>query len=407
MRGAGGDLTITPKQARRFLLMKQMLFRPRAELSGFAGVDTVFRKLGAIQFDPINPCGNNVDLVLQSRIRGVKKTDYHRWVYEKRQGIEIFQKELCIVPLANVDLARGLHNKKEIARVNAFFKRHQAELKNLLHFIGANGPISARDIDDGRRLISYWGTNTSWGRAALHNLWQFGKLSVVKRDKNRKFYDLPGRAYGVDLKERYPLQMPQIQPKHVLGRIDSVGLLPASGTGAGWLRIGTGKEIKSQLEQLVLSGDVILLDIKNVPRNYVMRSADLPLLKAAQHKKITKRFSFLAPLDNLMWDRDLIKDIFNFNYRWEVYTPIKKRKFGYYVLPVLYGDEFIGRIEPVLLPGKDLLEIRGLWLEPGIVWSPRMQKKFYEYLNHFLSYLDAGNIAWNAPQPEIGKQTRS
>ena len=77
-------------------------------MSGFAGVDTVFRGLGAIQFDPINPCGNNVDLVLQSRIRGIKKSDYHKWVYEKRRGIEIFQKELCIVPLDNIELARGL-----------------------------------------------------------------------------------------------------------------------------------------------------------------------------------------------------------------------------------------------------------------------------------------------------------
>jgi uncharacterized protein YcaQ len=384
--------------------MKQLLFRPRAELSGFAGVDKVFRRLGAIQFDPINPCGNNVDLVLQSRIRGIKKADYHRWVYEKRRGIEIFQKELCIVPLDNIDLARGLHDKKEIARVNAFYKRNQTELKNLLHLIGANGPISSRDIDDGRRLISYWGNNTSWGRVALHILWQLGKLSVVNRDKNRKFYDLPGRAYGIELKERYPLQFSEIRQKHVLGRIDSVGLLPASGTGAGWLRIGTGKEIKSQLERLVRSGDIVVLSIKDAPRNYVMRSADLPLLEAAQNKKITKRFSFIAPLDNLMWDRDLIQEIFKFDYRWEVYTPIKKRKFGYYVLPVLFGDKFIGRIEPVLRSDENLLEIRGFWLEPGTAWPPRLHKKFHNYLDHFLSYLNARDIIWKVPQPQAGKQ---
>jgi len=71
------DIAITRKQARRFLLKKHMLFRPRAELSGAAGIDTVFRRLGAIQFDPLNPCGNNVDLVLQSRVRGIKTADYH------------------------------------------------------------------------------------------------------------------------------------------------------------------------------------------------------------------------------------------------------------------------------------------------------------------------------------------
>jgi uncharacterized protein YcaQ len=228
-----------------------------------------------------------VDLVLQSRIRGIKKSDYHDWVYEKRRGIEIYQKELCIVPLDKINLARGLHTKKEIARVNSFFRRHAAELKNLLHFISENGPASAQDIDDGRRisengpasaqdiddgrrLISAWGNNTSWGRLALHILWQLGELSVVGRDRNRKLYDLSGRAYGVELQSRYPVQITDLKQKHVLGRIDSVGMLPATGTGSGWLRIGTGKEIKSILKRLADSGDIILLSIKGVSGDYVM-----------------------------------------------------------------------------------------------------------------------------------------
>ena len=180
------NLSITKKQARRFLLMKQLLFRPRAELSGSTGIDTVFRRLGAIQFDPLSPCGNNVDLVLQSRVGGIKKSDYHQWVYAKRQGVEIYQKELCIVPLENINLARGLHQKKEVEQVNSFFEQNETELKNLLHFIRGYGPTSAQDIDDGRRLMSYWGNSTSWGRKALHILWQLGELCVVSRNRNRK-----------------------------------------------------------------------------------------------------------------------------------------------------------------------------------------------------------------------------
>jgi uncharacterized protein YcaQ len=395
--GANANRIISKKQARRFLLMKQLLFRPRAKLSGSTGVETVFRRLGAIQFDPISPCGNNVDLVLQSRIRGIKKSDYHDWVYEKRRGIEIYQKELCIVPLDKINLARGLHTKR----------RHAAELKNLLHFISENGPASAQDIDDGRRLISAWGNNTSWGRLALHILWQLGELSVVGRDRNRKLYDLSGRAYGVELQSRYPVQITDLKQKHVLGRIDSVGMLPATGTGSGWLRIGTGKEIKSILKRLADSGDIILLSIKGVSGDYVMRSTDFALLEAARQKKITKRVSFIAPLDNIMWDRETILKIFKFDYRWEVYTPIKKRKYGYYVLPILYGDEFIGRIEPVLNPGQKVLEIRGFWLEAGTTWSHRLHKKFNKYLEHFLAYINARGIIWNVPEPEAGKEYRS
>ncbi|MEE9557833.1 MAG: crosslink repair DNA glycosylase YcaQ family protein, partial [Candidatus Adiutricales bacterium] len=196
---APASLSITKKQARRFLLLKQLLFRPRAELTGSAGIDTVFRRLGAIQFDPLSPCGNNVDLVLQSRVRDIKKSDYHKWVYEKRQGIEIYQKELCIVPVENIGLARGLHTSRRIAVVNTFFEQNEPDLKRLLDFIKANGPVSAQDIDDERRLASFWGNNTSWGRTALHILWQFGELCVVSRDKSRKSYDLTSRVYGLDL----------------------------------------------------------------------------------------------------------------------------------------------------------------------------------------------------------------
>lgn len=398
------DLSITKKQARRFLLMKQLLFRPRAELSGSTGIDTVFKRLGAIQFDPLSPCGNNVDLVLQSRVKGIKKSDYREWVYENRQGVEIYQKELCIVPLENINLARGLHRKKEVARVNSFFEQNESELKNLLHFIRGYGPTSAQDIDDGRRLISFWGNNTSWGRTALHILWQLGELCVVSRNRNRKSYDLSSRAYGIDLKRGYPIQIKEIQLEHVLGRIDNVGILPSTGTGSGWLRIGTGKEIKSILKKLAQSGDIISLSIKGVSGNYVMRYTDLPLLEATQQKKITKRVSFIAPLDNLMWDRDTIKEIFEFDYRWEVYTPIEKRTYGYYVLPILYGDEFIGRIEPAFNPNENVLEIRGFWLEAGTVWSPCLHKKFNEYLEHFISYIDVRDIIWNVPEPEDGKE---
>jgi uncharacterized protein YcaQ len=401
------DILITKKQARRFLLLKQFLFRPRAKLSGPAGIDVVFRGLGAIQFDPLSPCGNNVDLVLQSRVRDLKRSDYHEWVYEKRQGIEIYQKELCIVPLENIGLARGMHTSRRIAWVNTFFEQNEADLNRLLDFIEGNGPTSAQDIDDERRMASFWGNNTSWGRTALHILWQLGELCVVGRDRNRKSYDLTTRAYGLDLKRSYPVQANKIQQEHVLGRIDNVGLLPSTGTGSGWLRTGTGKEIKSILMKLADRGDIKTVTVDGVSGNYVLRDQDLPLLEAAQQKRITKRVSFIAPLDNLMWDRDTIKEIFDFDYRWEVYTPVEKRTYGYYVLPILFGDRFIGRIEPAVNPGTNVLEIKGFWLEDGIVWTPLLRKKFDEYLEHFLSYLEVRDIFWKVRQPEEGKEYRA
>ena len=87
------------------------------------------------------------------------------------------------------------------------------------------------------------------------------------------------------------------------------------------------------------------------------------LSTAAADSKLKKRVEFLAPLDNLIWDRELIKELFDFNYKWEIYTPVKDRKFGYYVLPVLYGEDFAGRIEIVRNKKNDSYIIKNIWFE--------------------------------------------
>lgn len=94
----------------------------------------------------------------------------------------------------------------------------------------------------------------------------------------------------------------------------------------------------------------------------------------------------------------MIKDIYNFEYKWEVYTPKHQRKYGHYTLPILYGDKFIGRVEPRQV-GKTL-EIRGLWLEPDFQWNETVGKYFYSYLEKFKEYLGVKTIRWLCVKPK-------
>ncbi len=393
-------IVLTKRQAGKYLLSKQLLLNPRVDFSGLAGIDSVFRRLGAIQFDPLDPCGNNVDLVLQSRIKNIKRSDYHQWAYTMRRGIEIFHKERCIVPVENVDLARRYYMNGRIRRLNAFVKQYEDDLKRLIDFTEKNGPISAQDVKDKRKLVSGWGVTSSWGTAALNILWQLGELSVVDRHKKRKWYDLTDRAYGVDITSDYPVRSCSPNAEQILGRIDNVGLLPAAGTGQGWLGMGTGKEIKPVLQKLVAKRTLKHVAIQGIKADYLMLQKDMPLLETALKKRAVNKVSFIAPLDNLMWDRKTIKEIFGFDYRWEVYTPIQKRKYGYYVLPILSGDKFIGRIEPVVKPKENILEIKGFWLEKGCAWSAGLSKAFDRYLDHFLSYLGVSDVVWKTDKPK-------
>ena len=184
----------------------------------------------------------------------------------------------------------------------------------------------------------------------------------------------------------------------VIRRIKSVGLLPKSGTGQGWLGVGIGRQIMPIVIRLLEQKILIEIQIKNVKKTYVMMNSNLGLLKRAKLTKPKLNLVFLAPLDNLLWDREMIKNIFDFEYKWEVYTPKHQRKYGHYVLPILYGDKFIGRIEPRQV--GDMLEIRGLWLEPDFQWNEVVDKSFYSYLEKFKKYLNVQKIKWLCKMPK-------
>ena len=98
------------------------------------------------------------------------------------------------------------------------------------------------------------------------------------------------------------------------------------------------------------------------------------------------RMSFIAPLDPLMWDKDLIYALFDFRYSWEIYTPAVKRKYGYYTLPVIFGDHFIGRIEAVPDRKKGVLEVRGLWLESGVRKTLKLSRSLERTLANFAKF---------------------
>jgi uncharacterized protein YcaQ len=386
-------MLIDKKTARRYLLLKQLLLPPRT-LTGYKGITQVFSTIHAVQFDPQNPCGTNVDLVLQARVSSYHPSDYYAWLYKDRKGIECFDKELCIVPIKDFTLCRkAADNTSRQRRLKNFTLQNRARVNHLLKIIRRNGEICSSQITDDRKVKSFWG-NPTWGKAALDVLWKTGRLVISRRFGGRKYFALPQKLYGPGYRWS---KANKIRPEHVIRRIRSVGFLPKTGTGQGWLGIGKGQQIVPVVNKLLKNNILTELQIEQTRRKYVMASVDIKTMKAAKSVRVAPHMTFLAPLDNLLWDRNLVKDVFNFEYKWEVYTPRHQRKYGHYTLPILYRDEFIGRIEPRKI-GK-ILEIRGLWLEPGFQWSDLVNKSFSACLNFFKDYLDIQRIKWLCTRP--------
>jgi uncharacterized protein YcaQ len=124
-----------------------------------------------------------------------------------------------------------------------------------------------------------------------------------------------------------------------------------------------------------------------------MRTCDLPTLKIVQSKRVPRaRAAIIAALDNLMWDRDLMRWVFDFDYIWEVYKPANKRRHGYYVLPVLYGERFVARFEPAFDKKTRQLTVMNWWWEAEIRLDEWMGVELNVCLRQFMDYLEVKQL---------------
>lgn len=114
---------------------------------------------------------------------------------------------------------------------------------------------------------------------------------------------------------------------------------------------------------------------------------DLPLIEVVlQNPEPKWRCELIAPLDNFLWDRKLITALFNFDYTWEIYTPVSKRKFGYYVLPLVYGERFIGRAEIIAERKTNTLVVKNIWYENGVKQTTQLRTALNNCLKKFTHF---------------------
>ena len=135
--------------------------------------------------------------------------------------------------------------------------------------------------------------------------------------------------------------------------------------------------------------------IEGISEPFYMQTAAQPLLESLPQP--AAKITFLAPLDNLMWDRGMVQQLFDFAYTWEVYVPEAKRKYGYYVLPVLYRDKLIARMEPAVHRGTNPLVIKNWWWEPGVKKSAAVLRAVDDGLARFAKYLGASEVQIDLP----------
>jgi uncharacterized protein YcaQ len=221
----------------------------------------------------------------------------------------------------------------------------------------------------------------------LEALYHQGDLLLHHKEGKRKIYGCPEDLLPAEL-----LQGPDPFPQgedytqwRVKRRIASVGLLWCKPSDAFlMIRNLTGTGRSEAFQTLLQDGDICAVTVEGMKEPLYLVREHLPFLEAARAGEAhPPRCEFLAPLDNLLWDRKLIAALFSFDYKWEVYTPLAQRQFGHYVIPVLWGTAFVGRLEAVVDRKTQTLCLRHLWLEPGVVMTEELEEQLREAAGRF------------------------
>jgi uncharacterized protein YcaQ len=129
---------------------------------------------------------------------------------------------------------------------------------------------------------------------------------------------------------------------------------------------------------------IIQIDVEDIPRPFYVTTDDIELFSVPEKEASVR---FLAPLDNMLWDRDMVKSLFDFEYSWEVYTPAAKRRYGYYVLPVLYGNNLVARFEPEYYKTAKALTIKNWWWESGVKHTKKLEASIEHEKTRFNKFL--------------------
>ena len=353
------------------------------------------RQCGCIQFDPVDVCGKSHELALLARVKGFSHEMLNHLLYEQRTLIDYFDKNLCIMPVEDWPC---LEHMRQWYRENSRSReRLESIWPQVLETVHRHGNVSAAELGLGGSADWYW-SRSSLSRVALETLYFRGDLVIHHKTGTIKSYALAADCLPAELLNA-PVPFPDALSRmswQALRRIGAVGALWNRPSDA-WLGVdGMKSEERKQIfARLQNEGRIVPIEVEGLKEPLYIKTEEQAALAAAA-KPFTgqKQARLLPPLDCLLWDRRLIKTLFGFDYKWEIYTPAPKRKYSYYVLPLLYGETFAGRIEPALDRKNHRMEIRNLWLEDGVRDSSALRKAVDAELQLLADFHGATDIRW-------------
>jgi uncharacterized protein YcaQ len=349
-------------------------------------IEETFARLRSVQFDPLSPAGCNHDLVLQARVSGYQVGDWQRLAYQDRAVYDGWDKMACLVPYGGWPARRVIHRWHEPG-FSRIFKDHPHAVDAVLEELSERGPLLPKEFEFQEKKPewrgSWFGPNLT--KQTLRALWHTGRVMTHSRKGQHHVYDLTERVVPADTFEAPEMTDFECVSAILLDRYAAVGIIRPGASYEVWAMHPKKSCRRDVLKDLVQRGLLIEVKVDGSTAH-----ATPEFLESIGVDAPPDRVTFFGPLDQIMWDRKMIQYLFGFDYVWEVYKPEAQRKWGYYVLPVLYRDRFIARFDVWLRNG--LLEIRSWHWEPDLPRDSEFWPALEDAFRRFLSYGSAKKI---------------
>lgn len=384
------------RAARRLFLDHHALAEQLAGPARGDALGELIERLGFVQLDSICTVARAHDMILFAR-RPSYRPQHLKRLYEKDKALfEHWTHDAAVIPMAfyrhwHLRFARDtetLRKRWRNWRRDGFEERFQSVLTR----IREHGPVSSSEVGEDEEKISggWWDWHPS--KTALEYLWRSGALTVVGRDGFQKRYDLTERVIDASLWER-PDTAATID-WCCNAALDRLGFATSGELAAFWATV-TPAEAKAWCARQLGEGAIEPVDI-TCSDGKLRRVFARPGVteRAASAPDPSKRIRVLSPFDPALRDRKRAERLFGFHYRIEVFVPEAKRRYGYYVFPLLQGDRLIGRIDMKTERASDRLHVKALWPEASVRWSAARTARLESELARVARFVGVSGVSF-------------
>lgn len=376
-------------RARRIFLDRHLLAAPPRGAGRGADLRGLIGALGFVQVDSINIVARAHDMILYSRRPAYRAKHLKPLLERDRVVFEHWTHDASVIPVeffghwkhrfaSDGERFRGRWDNGYAAKVDAVLRR-----------ISDHGPVCSADVgeDEARSSGGWWDWHPS--KTALEYLWRTGALSVTRREAFRKVYDLTERV----LPDCYTRPSPMWEETvdwACTTALDRLGFA-TSGEIAAFFALIPPAVAKAWVTRALATGRVVEVDV-TMADGSLRRCVGRPGLAKEPVPGVSNRVRVLSPFDPALRDRKRAERLFGFHYRIEIFVPEAKRKYGYYVFPVLEGDRLIGRIDMKADRASGQLQVRAFWPESGVAMGAGRQARLGAEIDRVARMADCRDI---------------